>query len=140
MCNYLLWTTIFETAQWWQLSQIIMISLLIGSTYKISPNKQTNSSTATQTCEKSRNPYSSQGSMSSTRTVVHVPSLQSRTWYAPSLHMVLVIITRSTNSGRSASTARALRNLRSLRRATPWTFHSYITNLGLKWWCAQLNS
>lgn len=32
------------------------------------------------TCEKRRYPHSSQGSMSSTSTVVHVPSLQSRTW------------------------------------------------------------
>lgn len=63
------------------------------------------------TWEKSRYPYSSQGSMSSTSTVVHVPSLHSRIWYAPSWQIVLVIITLSTSSGRSANTASALRNL-----------------------------
>ncbi len=133
MCNYLLWMT----AQWWESSQIIVISQLIESTFTKSVLISIiNSSTTTQTCEKSRNPYSSQGSMSSTRTVVHVPSLQSRTWYAPSWHMLLVIITRSTNSGRSASTARALKNLWSTP-ARVWfeksdtlpSFHSYITKL-----------
>lgn len=49
--------------------------------------------------------------MSSTSTVVHVPSLHSRTWYAPSGQIVLVIMTLSTSSGRSANTASALRNL-----------------------------
>lgn len=100
---------IFERAQWSRFSQS-----RTGNKWQnkgLNKSYATNSTTATHTCEKSRNPYSSQGSMSSTRTVVHVPSLQSRTWYAPSWHMVLVIITRSTNSGRSASTARALKNL-----------------------------
>lgn len=49
--------------------------------------------------------------MSSTNTVVQEPSLQRRTWYAPSGHSERVTITLSTSSGRSARTARALRNL-----------------------------
>lgn len=91
----------------------------------------------THTCENSRYPYSSHGSMSSTSTVVHVPSLHSRTWYAPSGQIERVIITRSTSSGRSANTANALRNLSAHTYTvclthykcedTLWILHSWLS-------------